>query len=379
MITNIVEFLHTTAAYQAAVVQLMIGEANFAATQLEFKDFTPITVIQTNEWTVQSPAVGVGGTIVTSNYLFEFQKGQLRSIEKIDWFQRISPPVTNMVELAYRPFLLDTNSAYQFATQCLQRLSIDVTQLERRAPPNVWQSPVRKPALDGKPLSGTNDLIPTPIFKISWGDKNPPMDFSNPLHLKILGTTKELLSLSIRDISVFQKSALVVTNAKQLLGSFPPPRHFIEQLVGGREAYETVLKPEQVQAWLLHPYDQTGPGRVGPVLLKPSQANLFSTPLLDLNSYAWQMMKLCTPDYGAKLRFVRGKDSVEFLLCFECDILQVTHKGHTREENFDYGHNQLVRALRSVFPQDKIVKKIEFNDDKPEDYLKSLQEILQTQ
>ena len=74
-------------------------------------------------------------------------------------------------------------------------------------------------------------------------------------------------------------------------------------------------------------------------------------------------MKLCSPNYGLRLRFERGKDSVEILFCYECDILQVTHNGRIKEENFDFAHNKLVKAVQAVFPKDDAIRKLELNDE----------------
>ncbi len=370
MVTNIIQFLHTTASYQTAVFQLMVGEANLAAKQLDLSDSRPLVINQnTNEWNVSPPPMGIGGSVLTSNYIFEFQKGQLAWVKKTDWFQKVTPPITNLVELASRRSLLDSNSAYQLATQWLSRLSVDVNGLERRFPPNVFQVPARRIASDGSNLPGVSNNIATPLFKISWGDRKPPMDMMNPVRVEILGTTKELLDLSIRDASLFKRPPIAVTNIAELLGPLPPARHFVEELFGGSNAYAAVKSPDHVEAWLLNTFSEQReqgkkPERAGPMTLKPSVAKTFSGVLLDFDTYQWGVMKACAPQYGLRLRFVRAADSVEILFCYECDILQVTHNGRTKEENFDFAHNKLVKAVQNAFPKDEIVRKLELNDEK---------------
>ena len=69
-------FLHTTTAYQTAALQLMVGEANFTAKQLDLKEPLPIVIpADTNKWEVMPPPMGVGGMILTSNFDFEFGGG----------------------------------------------------------------------------------------------------------------------------------------------------------------------------------------------------------------------------------------------------------------------------------------------------------------
>jgi hypothetical protein len=64
------------------------------------------------------------------------------------------------------------------------------------------------------------------------------------------------------------------------------------------------------------------------------------------------------PDYGVRLRFTRRNEMVEFLLCYECDMLAVVHQGQRNEGDFDPKHNELVKAIQMVFPRDKVVRKL---------------------
>ena len=180
-----------------------------------------------------------------------------------------------------------------------------------------------------------------------------------------MGTTREVIELSIRDSSLLKRPALQLTNAAELLGPLPPPRHFVEGIFGGKNAYEAIANPDHAEVWLLssNSSGEDHPGqkkeRAGPVTLKAEWIRGFSAPLLDFNSYVWGMMKGCIPDYGARLRFTRGNDVVEVLLCYECDMLQVTfngvvQNGQLQGENFDHAHNALVKALQAVF-HDNIV------------------------
>jgi hypothetical protein len=378
VITNVIQFLHTTAAYQTAALQVMVGEANFAAKQLDLKETVPLQAfVDTNQWTVMPPPMGVGGSVLSSNYVFIFSKGRLNSIHKMDWFKKLSPPITNLLELANQPSLIGADGAYQLATQWLARLSVD-PELERKLQPQVFQVPATRISTDGHNLPGLSNNVAIPLFQVSWGEGKPPRDFMNPVRMQILGTTKELLELVVRDASFFKRLPLTVSNVAELLGPLPPPRHFVEQLVGGEDAYQTISHPGRVEGWLLRSQQEDGDftkntARAGPLKLKPEIAKLFSDTLLDFNSYAWTVQKLCSPDYGLRLQFARGNDVVEFLLCYECDILEVTYKGRTTSENFDYGHNKLVRALQAVFPEDEIVKKLELNNEKAEDLLKMFQ------
>jgi hypothetical protein len=387
MMTNIIAFLHTTAAYQTAALQLMVGQANFAAQQLDLKEPLPIVIsADTNKSEVMPPPMGIGGMILTSNYNFEFNKGYLVSVGKMKWLEKVSPPITNTLELANQPSFLDTNGAYQLATQWLAKISVDVPKLERKYPPQIFQISARRRDEDGKILPGISNNIAIPLFIIGWGDPmkqfprtnylgealspRPPSAMSS-VRMEVLGTTKELLSLHIRDTNFFARPPLQLTDAVELLGPLPPPRHFVEELFGGKDAYETVANPDKVEAWLLNTYEDQHdnglpPERVGPKKLSSGffgtgTDKTFSDILLDFDSYAWTEMKLCSPDFGLRLRYTRGKDIVEFQLCYDCDILEVSHNGHVQQENFDFVHDKLVKAVQGAFPWDEKIRKLELD------------------
>jgi hypothetical protein len=401
MMTNIMAFLHTTTAYQTAALQLMVGEANFAAKQLDLKEPLPIVIpADTNKWEVLPPPMGVGGMILTSNFDFEFGGGNLTGISKKDWLKKVSPPVTNTRELANQPSLLDTNSAYQLATQWLAKISVDVPKLERTFPPCIFQPASRPRDANGIFLIGATNAISIPLYLIGWGDPQdgflrtnrtgrplPPRrpNTLDAVYMQILGTTKELLVLHIRNANFFMQPPLILTNAAALLGPLPPPKHFVEELLGGNDAYETVANPDQVEAWLLNTYEdqhdnglpaeRAGPKKLVAGIFGTKVDKTFSGILLDFDSYAWGVMKLCAPDFGLRLRFTRGSDVVEFQLCYDCDILEISHNGHIRQENFDFAHHQLVKAVQAAFPWDEKVRKLELNapaDERRKEYERML-------
>ena len=359
--TNIIELLHTTAAYQAAAVQLMIGQANFVAKELGLPDVVPTATNQLKFYAANSPALGVNGDIGTSNYTYNFEQGHLKSIHKVDWLQKISPPVTNLLALADWRSLIDTNGACELAAQWLAKLSIDVAELERKFPRHVFQIPARKTDANGINLPGTSNNVTTPLFLVSWGDKPPPFDMANPIRVKILWTTKELLELSIRDLSFFKNAPLQVTNAAELLGPLPSKREFMEKFFWDKTTYEIVAAPEKVEIGLLKQPSYENPAhklRKGPAQLKAADAKLFSTVFTNFGSYQWGVMKMCLPDFGVKLKFSRNNSSVVILLCFDCDILDVTFNGKTKSENFDPTHGRLVNLVQKIFPNDSELKKL---------------------
>jgi hypothetical protein len=365
--TNLIAFLHTTAAYQAAVLQLMVGEANFASEQLNLPERLPSATNLLAVADVWPAPMGVGGGVGSSNYVFQFEKGRLIKVLKTDWMQKLDPSATNLFELSKRPSLIDTDAAFQLATQWLSRLWVDLPAVEAKYPHHVTQMTTRIPgdrsSVIPRNRRGIDTASPaiqkvmTPLFTISWGDHAPPMDLSNPVRVKILGSTKELIELDIKERSVSLRPRLVLTNKAELLGPLPLPRYFVEQLLGSRIAYDTVASPARAEAFLLR--ESNAPGKT----ISKGNARALANILLDFDSYYWMAQKLCAPEYGLKIRFIRDASIVDVSFCFDCDILAVTSNGATPYENFDFRHNDLVRIARKLFPRAPSIQKLEIEPD----------------
>ena len=367
--TNILAFLHTTAAYQSAVLQLLIGEANFTAKELGLNEPALTTTNQLVEQFVSMPPLGISGDMVTSNYTYSFERGHLRSIRKVDWLKKSLRSPSNLLALAEQPSKLDTNSVLAYATQALGRLGFDLTDLERM-PVRVRQLPVRKVDEHGRNLPGVSNNVATPLFQVSWGARSPTMDVFSPVFVKVLGTTPEVLEFHVRPPMRSRRAALRLTNAEALLGPLPPPRHFVEELFGGTAAYETVASPDKVEAWLLasqFPEENDDAVarpdvRTAPKLVPKKLAADYAKALLDFNTYHWTVVKACLPDYGLKLAFTRSGKTVEARVCFECGIVEIVSDGKARTENFDFGHNGLVAATKALFPKDRVVQSLKKED-----------------
>ena len=364
MMTNIIAYLHTTLAYQSAALQLMVGQANFDAQQLHMAEPLPVVApASTNDWIVAMPPAGVTGRLSTSNYIYQFQQGKLLAIT-----QRPRPRGVAANSAETQPSLIDANGAYQLAAQFLAGISVDVPALESKYPHRVTQLGFRPPSVRNRAIatnSVKSPVLQSPIFRVSWGAMRSPQSAATGLALQasveILGSTKQCIGLHIHNPELLRNPPLQVTNVAALLGTPPPPRHFVEEFLGGPAAYAAVAQPDTVTAWLLtsapdDPDSKTN--RTPPVAVNAATASLFSKTLTDFNSYSWLDEKSCAPDYDVRLRFSKGAETVEFLLCFECDSLQVTHNGEPVQKDFDPAHAALVRAIQAVFPADNAIKNL---------------------
>jgi hypothetical protein len=371
MVTNVIAYLHTTFAYQSAAMQLMVAQANFDAQQLHLREPLPIVVpSNTNDWNVAMPPDGVAGTLTTSNYIYQFTGGRLL------WIQIKTPP-RSATEL--QTSLIDTNGAYQLARQWLEALSVDVAALESKYP-HIVKSSAAPPALftrgnirtaDPAPKrpGGTNNVrrvapVPPrpPVFRVSWGGSDPQSASNRTptqVSMEILGSAKQCLSLHISNPNLLRNPPLQVTNAAALLGPLPAPQHFVEEFLGGKAAYDTVVHPDHVQIWLLGgpPGDlESKANRTPAIEVDAATAAAVSRTLTDFNSYSWLEEKGCQPDYSVRLRFTKGTEIVDFAWCYQCDHLQVIYNGRSTDKDCDAARSALAKAIQSAFPKDEIVK-----------------------
>jgi hypothetical protein len=380
MTTRIRQLLHTTPAYQNAVLRLMVEEANFLARQLDLNE----TASAINGY-VDSPTNGIGGKVSSENYSFEFRAGKLHSIRKPKWFEKASSASAQFSAP------LDASTAHDLARQRLAAVFVDVAELEKKYRCNLFDVVVPRRGSHRDEYNDAAEGLGFPIFLIGWGDSAMQMllqerfralqerfnrevraPMPSPMHsqvfVQLLSTTRELIDLSVNDLALLKRPALELADAGDLLGPTPSPQTFVEELFGGAEAFRTVSSPDEVVAWLLEPNSDKGnylnkPARQGPRRLSAEAAKAFSDALLDFDSYLWTQTKGCIVDYGARLRFVRGGDEVIVQLCYECDMLDIHHAGQRSRADFDHARDALVRALQAVFPDDGIVRGLKLKGD----------------
>lgn len=215
-------------AYKAAVLRLLLPEVNFISEQLRLPTPHPIQMRDVQEIEVSSPKFGFGGSVETTNFVFTYSNngpaqhrstaGYLRVIlNKVKHIERFDL----YPEWARTPSLIDSGGAHQLATQWLAAVGVDVNALDGRYPYQVEQASFwNQPGLEVYHPPGDTNKTMLPVFNVLWGDVIKGGDY--PAQVRILGTTKELMSLSLWDFSLIRRPALVVTNAMELNNTDPP-------------------------------------------------------------------------------------------------------------------------------------------------------------
>ena len=259
--------------WRAAVIQRMLSEANWAAVRLKLPTTRPIqmTDIQddyiclpwfsvlhgTNrfpdtafgshifdpdtprEQRLRALKIGLYGRIDTANFEFGFDQGRLLHV------QRLSEPMVeyyarNLDDLIGKPSLIDTNGAYQLATQWLAAVDVDMAALGKlKWTVNQLHYLAR----------GATNTVTLPFYFVDFGTKHYPASgnlhaFDEPLvSVKILGTTKELIELYFLDSSFCRRPPLLMTNALDLVRT---PNPSVKQLQNPLTAQAYALTPAQV-------------------------------------------------------------------------------------------------------------------------------------
>lgn len=223
---------HVSPAYRVVAAEKLLREANFFSKQLKLPTPHPIQPSEANirvtpPWfsksdstntslskadRIRSATFFVSGTVKSGNFTFSLGGPENRrnihrfKIKNEDSIFDLYP------ELAKSPSLIDTNGAYQLATQWLSAISVDVLALEGKYKPTLdqsffWGKPEDLPKNDTYRNPTTTNKTMLPIFSVSWGDA---------ASVKILGTTKELMELSMAGNSFVHHPPLVITNAFEL-------------------------------------------------------------------------------------------------------------------------------------------------------------------
>jgi len=144
----------------------------------------------------------------------------------------------------------------------------------------------------------------------------------------------------------------------------------LEQLFGGGErgtkAMDVVAHPEKVEAYLLeHRNDGRSvplfgwSQRMGPVEVGDKTAATLASVILDSNSYVWETIRMCQPDYDVQVSFYAKASRVDIAFSFDCVLLAVALDGHiVNVDEFDPAEEVILNEIKELFPDDKRIRYI---------------------
>jgi hypothetical protein len=256
-----------TLAYRAGATEKMLEEANYFAARLRLPTprpiriadikypmidppFTPAcTLPATNlddtsisrEQRLRSIKIGVGGVIETTNFAFSFDHGRLWKVERLKEHNWEYCDGRLLDSLVGKQSLINETEAHQLAIQWLGAVGVDVAALEKRYPAEVDRfrilpSKYATNASMTRPYDSPN-VVSVPVYVVHWGGRDmSPYGKEAMVEVKILGTTKELMQLSLLymmdtrtwDAPFSRRPLVLMTNALDLILTPDPPAKRVE-------------------------------------------------------------------------------------------------------------------------------------------------------
>lgn len=207
--------MFTTSAYHEEGMKLVIGEANKIAAELNLHEELPIT--KTNITSAFIGSFGFNyqvrrlGNITTSNYWYNV--GQDYKLSDVT-ITKIDAHCREYAEKYQWPLKrLDTNAAFQLATQWLAAAHMDVPSLNRDYDVHV--------AVNGYwnnvPMGELPKNTFTPLYIVSWLVKDKPAySAGGGASVELFLPTKTLLSLSVDESKYILRPPVIFTNLAAL-------------------------------------------------------------------------------------------------------------------------------------------------------------------
>ena len=204
----------TTSAYREEARWLLIEEANRVARDLQLPEKLPITQADLLETYISTPRVsqmlGTFGTVTTSNYTYcvsvanRFSFLTKRNLEA-DYAKLKAQYLWPMSRL-------DTNAAFQLATQLLCAASMDVKALQRDCDVIIRACTPEGPA--GKHF--------VPIYWITWKGKRRE-EIGRGAAVELFEPTKQLRQLHVLNPEYILRKRLELHNLGNLLSQTNAP------------------------------------------------------------------------------------------------------------------------------------------------------------
>lgn len=203
--------MFTTMVYQNAALWKVIAEANAVAKALHLPENLPITESNIVGCYItpygMTQIIKAVGNVTTSNYTYCVSVGNKFSyVESVHqdadiwrWYHEYSWPISR----------LDTNAAYQLATQWLDAVSMDVKGLNADCDVHVVPS-----ALRGQ---GTNAVF-LPVYWVFWTKGG--LGHGSIASVEVFAPTKALMQLRVEDSEYILRKRLEFTNLEYLLSPY---------------------------------------------------------------------------------------------------------------------------------------------------------------
>jgi len=207
------DLMTMSSGYRQVALKLILNEANAVARELNLEETLPITESNLIDSYISPPRmarlVPGFGNITTSNYIYYITVGNKFSF--LEW-TRLQEELPVLEKKYLLPLdKMNTNAAYEIATQLLAKVSINVSALSRDC--DAYIVPLVPTGETGKHF--------VPIYTVYWQRKR---EVGSAAEIEFLVPTKAVLALHVMKSEYILRKPLSVPNAEPLLSqtnSFP--------------------------------------------------------------------------------------------------------------------------------------------------------------
>ena len=207
---NLERLFQISPRYRQAALNQILAEANNVASALQLENHMPITETNLLGSYITPPRMGQGmgavGNITTSNYTYYVSVGR-----KLSFIEKHFDDVMNKdfaqlkSEYLWPVAKLDTNAAYQLATQFLAAASMDVRALNRDC----------RLSIDAFTPEGKSGAHFVPLYWLSW--KQKATGTTPVATVEVFLPTKSLRQMRVNDAKYILRSPIAFTNLAELL------------------------------------------------------------------------------------------------------------------------------------------------------------------
>ncbi len=208
-----IDGMFTTKAYQQENLRLLVAEANKVARELQLPEVLPIAASNLTRAFIGTFGYNYLlrglGNVTTSNYSYGVERDYKFSDLALANLDEMCCQYSK--EYQWPLSRLDTNAAYQLATQWLAAAHMDVEGLNRDCVVHV----VLDPHWNGVRLGEIPKHTFTPIYYLWWAPKGGKTE-TGGAEVELFLPTKTLLQLRVDDPKYILRAPLVFTNLAAL-------------------------------------------------------------------------------------------------------------------------------------------------------------------
>ena len=159
-------------AYRFVAMAIMLAQINVFCGRLALPVDHPLVESDVRDGSHVGPPApaGFSGSVLTDRYFFGFGRGHLANFYKRGFTPSSDAEMKKRnLELAKQMSLIDTNGAYQLATNWLTQMCIDLSALESKYRLNITQWRYYSEVQTGGQLRPVaREAVMLPVFQVEW-------------------------------------------------------------------------------------------------------------------------------------------------------------------------------------------------------------------